>query len=457
MSAFQIALESGDVEHNEAPLANGEETHTVANAIAEAQDLAQEAADEDQVADKLEAEQEQVEDLAGEVEETIAQEGALDATAARILRTAFSNIVGKRYAAKSLPATESFEGTRAAGREATQIALESIKETLKKFWDAIKAQFKKVYQKVKDWMVKTFSAAKKLKERAEKIQKRAGETTGTIEEKSFSFGQTKTIAVEGKYNDPTVLTSSLTKLRNTIKSTITELKKDDVDQEIQNTVNALKAAFTAKGSQRGLGNLDGLVKAVKGTVKGAGTVPGSVGDVTKYKAQFGDAGETGVTGLFGLPGGKAIIVVSYDKKADSIEKGVKTLKGSKLILGSDKYTARDVTDGEVKTLTVSQADKVCDDVIEIAEVIYDFEKNWKENDKHVEKVQREVDDIVKEFDQEDDATSGDKRYFRNFCTAAVGALRRQSQFKAQLCQYGLTTGNAFLNYAERSLSQHKTK
>ena len=61
MSAFQFAIESADnAEFNEAPLANGEETHTVANAIAEAQDLAQEAADEDQVADKLEDEQEQV-------------------------------------------------------------------------------------------------------------------------------------------------------------------------------------------------------------------------------------------------------------------------------------------------------------------------------------------------------------------------------------------------------------
>ena len=89
--------------------------------------------------------------------------------------------------------------------------------------------------------------------------------------------------------------------------------------------------------------------------------------------------------------------------------------------------------------------------------MFTFEKNWKENDKFVEKVQKEVDDSIKDFDQEDDADSTDQRHFRGFCNAAVGAIRRHSNFKANLCSYGVTTSNAFLNYAERSLAQHKAK
>ena len=465
MSAFQFAIESADnAEFNEAPLANGEETHTVANAIAEAQDLAQEAADEDQVADKLEDEQEQAEDLAEEVEDTVAQEGALDATSARLLKVALSNIVGKAHAKKTLPATESYSGGRQAGREATRIALEGIKDTLKQFWEAIKAQFKKVYQKVKDWMIKTFSAAKKLQARAEALQNKANSTVGSIEDKSFSFSQTKAIAVEGKYNEPGKLTSSLNTLQEVIKGTITEMKKDTVDAKIDDAVNAIKASFTGSGKNRSLNTqtINALQDAVKGTVKGAtaaATNATIVGDKTKYDAQFGDANEVTVTGVFGLPGGRAIIVVEPKIAAADLKTAIKVLKGAKLVMASDRYNPRDVTEGDVKTLTTSQIDKVCDDVIEIAEIAYTYEKAWERRDKFQSKLEREVDQIVKEVDQEDHdkVDSTVQRAVRQYAEAFTASVRRRTTFESQFISYALNTASAMLNYSERSLAQHKSK
>ena len=461
MSAFNLALESGDVEHNNDPLANGEETHTVANAIAETEGLAQEAADEEAIAEDLDEEQEQTEELAETVEAEVAQEGALDPTAARLLHLSFRNIVGRQQASKKLPATESWAGSRAQARENTRIALEGIKETLKQFWEAIKAQFKKVYAKVKDWITKTFSTAKKLKERAEKLQTRANDTVGTIEEKSFSFGSTKAIAVDGKYNEPSKVLAGLKTVREVVAATITELKKDAVDTKIEALVTKLKGAFSGSGSSRTLNGagLGALADAVKSSIKGASlsNVGSSVGDVTKYKAQFGDAAEVDVTGVFGLPGGKAIIAVTPTSSAITLEAGAKELSLSRMSLSADRYTPRDVTEGDVKTLTTSQVDKVCDDVIEIAEAVFTFEKNWKESERFTDKVQKEVDDIVKEFDSEDEATDENQRHFRKFANGAMAALRRQASFKASLCAYGITTGNAFLNYGERSLAQHKTK
>ena len=460
MSIFGMAQESADLGYeNEAPMANGEETHTVANEIAEVQNLQFEAADEDAAADKLENEAEQTEEVAEVLEEDVAQERALDPTAAKLLKLTFQNIVGKQYAGRTLPATESFNGSRSEAREQTRIALEGVKETLRKFWEAIKAQFKKVYNKVKDWIVKTFSAAKKLSERAKKIQDKANSTVGTIEEKSFSFGQTKAIAVEGKYNEPGKLTTGLNDLRKVIVDTVKELKKDTVDSKIEDLVTAIKNGFSGSGSSRVTADVAGLRTAVQKTISGAtlGAITATVGDVTKYKAQFGDVADSNIEGVFGLPGSKAIIAVTYTGAQDTIESAVKALKGNKLLLAADKYNPRDVAEGDVKTLTTSQIDKVCDDVIEIAESVYTFEKNWKENDKFVEKVQKEVDDSIKDFDQEENADSTDQRHFRNFCNSAVGAIRRHSNFKANLCSYGVTTSNAFLNYAERSLAQHKAK
>ena len=461
MSAFNYAMESGDVEHNEAPLANGEETHTVANAIAEAEGLAQEAADAEGVAEDLDNEQEQTEELAETVEAEVAQEGALDPTAARLLHLSFRNIVGKQQAAKKLPATESWVGTRAAARENTRIALEGIKETLKQFWEAVKAQFKKVYAKVKDWITKTFSTAKKLRDRAEKLQSRANDTVGSIEDKSFSFGSTKTIAVDGKYNDASNLLSGLNTVRQVVVATITELKKDNVDGAIEDLVNKIKGSFSGSGKNRAFegSGVSDLADAVKTTIKGTSlsNVGSSVGDVTKYKDQFGDANEIIVTGVFGLPGGKAIVAVTPTSSGTDFEAATKQLSLARVSLASDRYTAREVSEGEVKTLTTSQVDKACADVIEIAESVYTFEKNWKENERLVDKVQKEVDDIVKEFDREDEADNTEQRHFRKFANGSMAALRRQTNFKAALCAYAITTGNAFLNYGERSLAQHKSK
>ena len=455
MSAFAtIAQESADGQNTDAGVAVPEEetaTAAVSEATADAQDVAQEDADSEQLNDE--------QDELSDVEEVVAQESeGLTPQAAVMLGIALKNIVGKSHANKII-ATENYSSSRGAQREAKQIALEGIKETLKRFWDAIKAQLKKFYNKVKSFFVKVFSAARKLGDRAKKLQQKANDTVGTIEEKSFSFGQTKTIAVDGKYNEAGSLTTGLNLLRNVITKTVTELKKDTVDSKIEDLVTIIKAGFSGSGKTRSVGDISGLRTAVQKTIAGAtpGTIASTVGDVTKYKAQFGDATDTEVKGVFGLPGSKAIIVVTYTGAQDTIESAVKALKGNKLLLAADKYNPRDVSEGDVKTLTTSQIDKVCDDVIEIAESVFTFEKNWKENDKFVEKVQKEVDDSIKDFDQEENADSTDQRHFRNFCNSAVGAIRRHTNFKANLCSYGVTTSNAFLNYAERSLAQHKAK
>ena len=462
MSHFErIALEAADLGYeNEAPFANGEETHTVANEIAEVQGLQFEAADEDAAAEQLDNEAGQAEEVAEAVEEEVAQERALDPTAAKLLKLAFKNIVGAKHASNTLPATESFNGSRSEARESTRIALEGIKETLKAFWEAIKRQFQKAYDAVKSWIVKTFSAAKKLKERAEKIQSKANDTVGTIEDKTFSFAATKAIAVDGKFNDAGAVTSGLSEVKDLVKSTISELKKGKIDDEVEKVVKKVEASFTGSGATRSVSasELAGAVKAVADAAAAGSSVPTSVGDVKKFTEQYGDASEITVTAKVGLPGGRAVIAVqSKTISSQDIEGVTKVLKGSRIILGNDKFTPREVSEGDVKTLTTSQIDKVCDNVIEIAETIYTHEQQWKNRDSMISKIVKDTDQMVKDFNQEDDAKDNEQRHFRNYVSAQVAFLRRAMNFEANVCSYGLTTSNAFLNYAERSLAQHKAK
>ena len=460
MSAFAtIAQESADDQNPEAGVEVPEEetaTAAVSEATADAQDVAQEDADAEQLNDE--------QDELSDVEEAVAQESeGLTPQAAAMLNIALKNIVGKTHANKII-ATENYSSSRGAQREAKQIALEGIKETLKRFWDAIKAQLKKFYNKVKSFFVKVFSAARKLGDRAKKLQQKANDTVGTIEEKSFSFGQTKTIAVDGKYNEPGSLTTGLSNIRKWIDGNITVKKSDDYENIIEKAQSAVEKAVKSLGSSGNV-TLRDHAGVMKELTEGGHLSIAPLSTATpepKLADMFsgGKDSKDSVQMSQSLPGGKAIFkVVAKGDGEITIDSLTKRVKNSRLILGNDKYNPRDVSEGDVKTLTTSQIDKVCDDVIEIAETSYTYEKAWEKRDKFQAKLEREIDAIVKDVnsDNEDKNDSRADRIVRDYATAFTTSVRRRTTFESQFISYALNVGSAMLNYSERSLAQHKAK
>ncbi len=457
MSQFdRIALEGADDVNPEVEAAAPEDetaTAAVADATADAQDVAQ----EDDNVEQLEAEQEEL----GEVEEAVAQESeGLTPQAARLLQITLGNIVGKRHAQKII-ATENYSSGRGAQREAKQLALEGIKETLKQFWEAIKAQLKKFYNKVKSFFVKMFSAAKKLKDRAEKIQKKANDTVGTIEEKSFSFSQTKAIAIDGKFSEAGALTSGLNNVRKVLETIISVQKSDTYERVIDEAAGLIESEI--KSAKAGSKTLNGLVGVIQKLDEvGGKALVGKAVTETKLAEMYvpKDDKTTDLSMTDSLPGGKAIFLVTGNIKSagnSDIEEFTKILKQTRNILGNDKFTPRDVSEGDVKTLTTSQIDKVCDDVIEIAETSYTYEKAWEKRDKFQAKLEREVDSIIKDVNSDKDEDSRIQRLARNYASAITGSVRRRTTFESQFISYALNLASAMLNYSERSLGQHKAK
>lgn len=457
MSQFdRIALEGADDVNPEVEAAAPEDetaTAAVADATADAQDVAQ----EDDNVEQLEAEQEEL----GEVEEAVAQESeGLTPQAARLLQITLGNIVGKRHAQKII-ATENYSSGRGAQREAKQLALEGIKETLKQFWEAIKAQLKKFYNKVKSFFVKMFSAAKKLKDRAEKIQKKANDTVGTIEEKSFSFSQTKAIAIDGKFSEAGALTSGLNNVRKVLETIISVQKSDTYERVIDEAAGLIESEI--KSAKAGSKTLNGLVGVIQKLDEvGGKALVGKAVTETKLAEMYvpKDDKTTDLSMTDSLPGGKAIFLVTGNIKSagnSDIEEFTKILKQTRNILGNDKFTPRDVSEGDVKTLTTSQIDKVCDDVIEIAETSYTYEKAWEKRDKFQAKLEREVDSIIKDVNSDKDEDSRVQRLARNYASAITGSVRRRTTFESQFISYALNLASAMLNYSERSLGQHKAK
>ncbi len=459
MSAFNLAQESADAENEQTPAATATpEVDSATAELNEANAVETEVAQEDDTAEQIETEQDQL----GEIEDEVAQESnGLSPVAARLLSQSLKRIVGKQQATK-IHAMENYQSGRSGQMEARRIALEGIKETLKQFWEAIKAQLKKFYNKVKTYFVKAFSAARKMKDRAEALQKKANGTVGTIEDKQFSFGQTKAIAVDGKYNDAGVLTTGLNDVRKVVTGLLTVQKADKYEStvdtaaaSVESMVGKLKKDLSADVSA----DTTGLITKLK-EVQGVTVVKIMTNPETKLVEMYVPKGsDDAVEFSTGLPGGKSVVevIANVNSKDNSIEAVTKVVKNTRLILGNDRYTPRDVTEGEVKTLNTSQVDKVCDDVIEIAETAYTYEKAWEKRDKFQAKLEREIDTVIKSINSDDDVDSRAQRIIRNFATSFTTSVRRRTSFESQFIGYALNTGSAFLNYAERSLGQHKSK
>ena len=472
MSAFNLAHESADAE-NQNPEAGVEtpESETATAAVSEATAAEQEVAQEDDTAEQLDGEQEELEDIQ---EEVAKESDGLSPVTARLLSQSLSRIVGKQHA-KKVFAMENYQSSRSGQREAKAIALEGIKETLKQFWEAIKAQLKKFYNKVKTYFVKAFSAARKLKDRAEKLQTKANDTIGTIEDKSFSFGQTKAIAVDGKYNDINTVTAGLNGVRKWIEANLTVQKSDKYEgavEKLQVAVEkAVKDILTDTKSNGGNSHYNAGfgVSDVKSALSDLGSISiapySSVGSPDSKLVEMyagGKGSKDKVIISTSLPGGKAMIYVEPDGGSATGLEGVsevaKVVKNTRIVLGNDRFNPRDVTEGDVKTLTTSQVDKVCDDVIEIAESAYTYEKAWERRDKFQAKIEREIDAIVKDANSDDDENNARTgRIIREYANSFTASVRRRTSFESQFIGYALNTGSAFLNYAERSLAQHKSK
>lgn len=117
-----------------------------------------------------------------EAMESIIAQGGLDRNGARLLNMGLESLqarVGVVLEKQAMPSLESFGGS-GSRIEASKYALEGIKETAKKVWDAIIAGINKVIDAIKNvWKYMTDGNVR-MKARAEKLLKAAEGTKGTL-------------------------------------------------------------------------------------------------------------------------------------------------------------------------------------------------------------------------------------------------------------------------------------
>lgn len=451
--AQQIKFE--DTEGLEFPegqlITEGDEGESVAAAVAEVtEEEAGIAEDERQMDDLVETEE-----TLTEVQDTVENDApkmehaGLTPVGARLAKIVLKKVVGSRYADRTLPKMENFE-SRADSRTATSFVQEGVGEALKSFWEALKAQFLKLWGRAKTWYVKTFSAAKRVADRAKTVRDRAESANATIDKKSFEFAQVKQLAVGGRLKSVSEFETAF----GVVVGLVAEAVEIPTDKAIEDLASNIEIIADGEGTTKASGFnqvVTGLVESFKKIAQG-----GKVSDAKVASSLgAGAGGEADVNATPELPGDKQFVVVSARDSSDLD----KVLRMTRLTMVNTKDKPKEISSKEVATLNASQVAKLASTIAESADDIAEYESKWQKVDKAQDTLIKGLDSIIRniESDVRDDENSSDKAKagIRKTASAATQFTQRLANTTSSITGYALTVYAATLNWCEGSMRNYK--
>lgn len=361
-----------------------------------------------------------------------AEAGGLDPIAAEVVQVAVESLYERLGIVKSgIPGLESF-GSTARKADATRIALEDMKENIKKAWASIVAIIEKAIAWVKDFFAKIFVATERLKARATKIAAAAKGAKGTLKDgakiesgrlyNALSLGGTVDAGKvqEGAANLAAVTKDVLaTQAGNTaglVKDAAAALAKSDN----KNFVTDFKfPAMDAAGLTK-VADSAGFAKAPEGlSVYRSAEMLGNRA-VVAYTSETALTGAEGIKQLANLSAG----VAKFDPKAKEADKK------------------------ELPILTPDQAGKLAGTVLDIVKNLEAFKANR-------EKLASAKADLLKASKA---AGSKNKDLGADVAKAMVTVARTTAKLADQpyvsLNGYAVNTSKSLLDLAELSLKQY---
>lgn len=439
-------------------ITEGDEGESVAAAIAEVTEeeagLAEDERDMDQLVDD--------EESATEVERVLSEDApkmehaGLTPTNARIAKVLLKNLLGSSYTERKFPKMEHFD-SRAGSRESTAFIQEDISSTLKGFWETLKAQFKKMWEKLKTWYVKTFSAAKKLNQRAVDVRNRAENASSTIDKKTFKFSQTKLLTVGGRLKDYGSFKSAMTELARIVTIT-NDSETDKTIDAIEDGIDAaLKGGAEATGADKFNRIVEGFQGRYASVLKDGGN---DLPDSEKKLLESLGGGADGIATIKvsnTLPGDKLLALITGKP---STEDSLRVLRATRLKIINSKFKPKEVSaDVEVTTLNTSQVSEICNIIVDSSAQIFEFEQTWKKTDRAQETFLRKLDELARDAEDavkdKDDHKGTDISKVRTKFSTATNFVKSIGGVPSMVSSFALPAYGAALNYCEGSMRNYK--
>jgi hypothetical protein len=389
----------------------------------------------------------EIHDALGELQEDlqVAQEnGGLDRVGARIAARHLQMLLkraGKSNPDRVFPALESF-GTTGTRQNSTRLAMESVGSTMKELWNKIVRMIQKAY----DWCFKHIQnlagATKKLKERAEKLSKRAG-----------------AVDTGGQFDAKAIDNESLSR-RLTLNGAISPTAGISVLREAA-------AAYVSKWETTSQATSTALLNALKAITSAA-----SGGDTSKLASEFEVAGGKVGEALVGIAG----ISTTKEEKAEGVLKLVSALPGGKsLVVVVPDGDTKVLTKNDAKKLKVTVEDtkafkpvksfaplkaeeavKLADEVASLAESMEDFAKVQPAL-KRIESAVAKAGDDLSKLSTNDSAGKSNadaKATVQAAGTLVVNVAPAFGTFPVKVLGLAIAGGKAHLDWVEASLSRY---
>lgn len=374
------------------------------------------------------------------------------------------------------PSLESF-GSAGSRLSRTTASMEGIRQMLSDFWAMIMKQINKLTAYIRNWYLKVLDAAPRLKKRAEAIAEKAGNVSGTIENKKIDVGVLRELSFAGKPVAKAQLIKSLEVFKDGIDTALSPKSADGYETAMTELLDILEKAVDGKldserdaavAQKAAVTNPDGsiktpavdakaavsykqaLEKALKVTTDKFGTFESKAGDDKRWNDKLTP------TLSPELLGNKCVVKVELTTPANAGLKDIASGYYVKMDNKNPKQKSLDST-GSFETLSTGDVETVAKTVADICEQIMVYKKAWEGREKQQKRMDSEVKKAISQSEKSGDDGEGKTtaKQVRECGDAIQKAWRNGVQFESQLINFGIKTGRAALTYCERSLNEHK--
>ena len=310
---------------------------------------------------------------------------------------------------------ESFGGDTER-RQATELSLESIQDTIKKIWEAIKRTVQKVISAVSDFFSKLFGGVEKAKKKAQELKGKVKDLkNASPKEDKFKAGGLSRVAIGGEVNKKVLMDGAAELMA------LSEFSSDAAST-YGDYLQAVTDFFRAKKDQ-----LDLVTKAVV-----------ELNDDFRKKDILEKETE--------LPGGKIIMAKGDEKKEDKLPSLI-----SPELADHPKAKSYKADKDGIEALNAGEIESLLDIVISNLEVVEkskkvkeDVVKSQKDALAEADKFAQEVERGKLSFVEE----AWDRAQLRWAMSRAKGGI---NSFISKVDRYAFSTARGYLSVAESAM------
>lgn len=332
--------------------------NSMEDGLIETQAAATDVVNTEEAVEELEEVKAGLESIVAELE-TAVRDGGLNGQAAQFLQLGVeAYTVRLGLETRMIPSLESFGGATDK-LAATKVSMEGIKETIRNIWEAILRTIRRIRAMLKNFFIRVFSAAPKVRARAEQIKKAAQGATGQARNANIKAGGAgNALALQSGF--PTDLGATL--------MTVDRLATDVFTTFHDNMVNACNTFATG--------------------LSGAGSDEAKLGSlVLNFKPSLPNS--------IGKPGDEPSVHYSEELPGHKRLRIMINAEGSKVFTASIDGFASTVKVDQVKTQAPADVVKMCDAVIAICNAVEGYQKNWQRAEAAVDNLTRAGDAFAK--------------------------------------------------------------